>query len=154
MQNSSLTNRETVDVRHMVVKISDFGFSREVGAVDDQQSLTLRVGTPAYLAPEVSKSAYYHQPADIYSVGVIAFELLNKTLPTNGERDALHSGHWMPKRNRVEELMARMMRDEPKLRPTAEQARMCLSSASVIRGVNVMGMNIMENGDVFTITLC
>lgn len=45
------------------------------------------VGTPAYMAPEMHRSLPYTSKADIWSVGVTAFELLAGCMPLGGSGD-------------------------------------------------------------------
>jgi calcium/calmodulin-dependent protein kinase I len=55
------------------VKIGDFGFARRVHT---PESLTTRVGTPTYVAPEILKNIPHDQRADLWSIGVVIFVLL------------------------------------------------------------------------------
>jgi serine/threonine protein kinase len=55
------------------IKIGGFGFARRVHT---PQSLTSRVGTPAYVSPEVLKNVPHDERVDLWSVGVIAYMLL------------------------------------------------------------------------------
>lgn len=43
-----------------------------------------RVGTPAYMAPEVIRHQHYGKPVDIWSSGVVLHVLLSGTLPFRG----------------------------------------------------------------------
>lgn len=65
--------------------IMDFGLARRLGRRDD--SISGRVGTPAYMAPEqVRADDKAIGPAtDIYSLGIIFFELLTGRLPFTSE---------------------------------------------------------------------
>ena len=59
-------------------KISDFGLARPTGQVESG----IIYGTPGYTAPEVMDSPdSVGIQADIFSVGIIVYELLAKTLP-------------------------------------------------------------------------
>lgn len=67
------------------VKILDFGLAR---ATDDQQNLTQSgavVGTPSYLAPEQALGEAVDARADLFSVGVVLYQMLTGKKPF--ERD-------------------------------------------------------------------
>ncbi len=64
-----------------MLKLSDFGLARTVG---DQQELTVAgtiMGTVSYLSPEQARSAECDQRSDLYSLGVVLFELLAGRVP-------------------------------------------------------------------------
>ncbi len=67
------------------VKITDFGIAKLVGVPAGKVSLTGAkdvLGTPHYMAPEqVEKPATVDHRADIYSLGVVFYELLTGELP-------------------------------------------------------------------------
>lgn len=57
--------------------------------IDELGSLTGQVGTALYVAPELSAKtakAIYNQKVDIYSLGIIFFEMTYKPLATGMER--------------------------------------------------------------------
>lgn len=57
--------------------------------MEDVRSLTGQVGTALYVAPELSTKAakaIYNQKVDIYSLGIILFEMFYKPLATGMER--------------------------------------------------------------------
>ena len=55
------------------MKLCDFGFARRVHT---PQSLTHRVGTPPYVAPEILKNIPHDEKVDMWSVGITMFVLL------------------------------------------------------------------------------
>ncbi|HEY3904174.1 MAG TPA: protein kinase [Streptosporangiaceae bacterium] len=66
-----------------VVKVTDFGISQAAGSVP----LTLTgmiVGSPGYLAPERACGARATVAADLYSLGIVAYECLSGTRPFSG----------------------------------------------------------------------
>ena len=67
------------------IKVTDFGLARELSADTDTGSL---VGTVAYLAPEVIKRGKTQTQSDIYSYGIMLFEMLTGKQPFSGT-DAL-----------------------------------------------------------------
>ena len=63
------------DPFQQVYKLGDFGVAR---IVDDGKASTY-TGTKAYMAPEVENGDRYDKTADIYSFGVMIYQLLNGT---------------------------------------------------------------------------
>lgn len=63
------------------IKITDLGFAC---TYDPKQGLNLRLGTPYYMAPELFKKQKYNSKVDIWSIGVIAFQLMTGDLPFIG----------------------------------------------------------------------
>ncbi|CAD8133930.1 unnamed protein product [Paramecium pentaurelia] len=58
------------------LKIADFGFSRRIN-----NTMTSIVGTPIYMAPQILFKQEYTSKCDIWSLGVVFFELLFGKLP-------------------------------------------------------------------------
>jgi hypothetical protein len=66
------------------VKIADFGIARALGNALPEESATatgMTIGTPSYMAPEQALAQPIGPWTDLYSTGVIAFELLSGRLP-------------------------------------------------------------------------
>lgn len=66
-----------------MVKLADFGFSKKVNY--DDLRLNTQCGTPLNMAPEVLNGEEYDYKIDIWSLGVIMFELLIGTTPFGGK---------------------------------------------------------------------
>ncbi|MEM1180280.1 MAG: serine/threonine-protein kinase [Acidobacteriota bacterium] len=66
--------------------ITDFGLARSVDDLSDKRltSHDMRVGTPAYMAPEQVQGLEASVTADIYALGVVLFEMLTGHLPFGG----------------------------------------------------------------------
>ena len=64
------------------IKVTDFGLARELSASTDTGSL---VGTVAYLAPEVIRRGKAETPSDVYSFGIMLFEMLTGQQPFRGD---------------------------------------------------------------------
>lgn len=60
-------------------KITDFGVSKE--SVISNLSIKTTTGTPLYMAPEVLLRKKYDAKCDIFSLGLIAYELCERVLP-------------------------------------------------------------------------
>jgi serine/threonine protein kinase len=73
---------------HGDVKMFDFGLSRFLpeGEGDiDETFLMSTVGTRTYMAPEVSQRLPYNQSADVYSFGVLLWEIFSLSSPRREE---------------------------------------------------------------------
>ncbi|MBU6144396.1 MAG: protein kinase [Acidobacteria bacterium] len=64
------------------IKVTDFGLARELSNDTDTGSL---VGTVAYLAPEVIRRGKTETASDIYSFGIMLFEMLTGSQPFRGD---------------------------------------------------------------------
>lgn len=58
-------------------KIGDFGVSRSMATVHMADSMT-SVGTISYMAPEIYRHKAYNNTVDIYSLGLVLYQLLNQ----------------------------------------------------------------------------
>ena len=60
--------------------IIDFGISKEVPQDLDTNTIC---GTASYMAPEILKGSSYNKSVDIWSIGIILYELLFGANPFN-----------------------------------------------------------------------
>ena len=68
-----------------VLKVMDFGVARlATGSAARHTQAGLIVGTPAYMSPEQLTGEEVDARSDLYSVGVVLFELLTGRLPIDG----------------------------------------------------------------------
>lgn len=67
-----------------VLKVADFGIAR---AVDSSTVVTTgnAIGSVHYFSPEQARGGYVDKTSDIYSLGIVMFEMGTKTLPFEGE---------------------------------------------------------------------
>uniref|UniRef100_A0A7R9UNY9 non-specific serine/threonine protein kinase n=1 Tax=Diacronema lutheri TaxID=2081491 RepID=A0A7R9UNY9_DIALT len=64
------------------VKLGDFGVSRKLS--ETRSMATTVCGTPYYLAPELVRGQAYSQPADIWSLGCVLYEMITLHRPFTG----------------------------------------------------------------------
>ncbi|OYT70903.1 MAG: hypothetical protein CFK52_09775 [Chloracidobacterium sp. CP2_5A] len=85
--------------RGEIVKVVDFGIAKLIGAETGDDRLTATgtvIGTPTYIAPERAAGQPYDGKSDVYSVGVMAYEMLAGRLPflaTEGNPFAVMLAH-------------------------------------------------------------
>jgi len=65
-------------------KVTDFGIARSM-ATDGMTQTGTVMGTSAYIAPEQATGGDVDERTDIYSLGVVLFELLTGSLPFGGD---------------------------------------------------------------------
>ncbi|KAJ3217855.1 calcium calmodulin-dependent protein kinase type 1G [Dinochytrium kinnereticum] len=112
------------------VAITDFGLATEVRT---DNSLTHPCGSAAYISPESLKDCGYGRPADVWSLGVIAYILLCGYQPfwserqydlfvmvMNGDYEFDDEG-WASISNKAKAFVARMLTVNPERRPTAKE---------------------------------
>ena len=73
-----------------VVKVLDFGIAKLAAEIlEDDEPMTLTqfgamIGTPRYMSPEQCDGAELTPAADVYSLGIILYEMLTGTVPFSG----------------------------------------------------------------------
>jgi serine/threonine protein kinase len=70
------------------VKVLDFGIAKLIDGAGPQTQAGIIVGTPEYMSPEQSRSQRLDGRADVYSLGVIAYQLATGRLPFTEEGTA------------------------------------------------------------------
>jgi serine/threonine protein kinase len=80
------------------LKVTDFGIAR-AGASQMTEAGSI-IGTAQYLSPEQAKGAPVDQTSDLYSVGVVLYELLTGVVPFSGDTPVAgqRSGRPLPER--------------------------------------------------------
>lgn len=65
-------------IKNGVCKISDFGFAKNLGQATIMRSI---VGTPLYMSPQLLKGIKYTSKSDLWSIGLIYYEMLHGRTP-------------------------------------------------------------------------
>ncbi|CAM9905553.1 unnamed protein product [Ectocarpus sp. 8 AP-2014] len=66
-----------------VTKVTDFGLSR-FKATSVSEKMTGQAGTYHWMAPEVINSQHYTEKADVFSYGIILWEIFTRAIPYGG----------------------------------------------------------------------
>ncbi len=116
-----------------VVKLLDWGIASVASVDGDNSFRDMLVGTPRYVAPEQARGEPASPPSDIYSLGVVAYELFLEAPPFTAESAAevlaMHLSDppppprdvWPQIPSALEDLLMDMLAKSPALRPTIEQ---------------------------------
>jgi serine/threonine-protein kinase len=112
-----------------VVKVADFGLARAVERSADESGGQL-LATAAYVAPELVTSGHADPRTDVYSAGIVLFEMLTGRVPYDAQRPVdvawQHVQNDVPPPSRfvpglppvLDEVVARATRRDPGGRPT------------------------------------
>jgi hypothetical protein len=120
------------------VKIADFGIAKAVNDVTTNEFRTATgttVGTPAYMAPEQAMGLPVTAATDLYSFGVVAYELLLRRLPFDSGENPLvvllrHANDAPPTPRSItpafdaelEDWLLRLLAKDPSARPQSAAA--------------------------------
>lgn len=113
------------------IKLMDFGIA--VGKVLTRLTMTgARVGTPIYMAPEQAKGNRVDARSDVYSLGLLAYELVSSETAFKGSYEAVvHQQVFEqpkpPKQvklsvpGKLSDLILHMIEKDPAMRPTLDE---------------------------------
>lgn len=73
----------------LLVKIADFGFAKYFESLEEDTMMETLCGTPLYLAPEIIKDKRYTIYSDLWSIGVIIYQLFFHTTPFKQPKNIL-----------------------------------------------------------------
>ena len=110
------------------VRVADFGLARAASEAS-QSSTGNMLGTVAYIAPEIARGGGADARSDIYSVGIMAYEMLTGDVPWAGQSPIQIVTHhvsddvpmpsasqpWIPRE--VDDLVAALTARDPANRP-------------------------------------
>ena len=81
-----LKSRNILVDESLNAKVTDFGLSRRKKKDDTSTNMTA-CGTPAWTAPEIIKCLEYTEKVDVYSFGILMWELLTREEPYVRDKD-------------------------------------------------------------------
>lgn len=157
-----------------VVKVVDFGIAK---LTENSQSIEMKnltvtggiVGTPAYMSPERLTANSYDGKADVYSVGVLLYEMLSGQVPFPSKGESLvtlivaHLTQAPPPlrkfnstvSDKLEAVVLEALEKDPKNRPTAKELAQSISEiveyeprTSIISSVNTSGLRIVNKTEI------
>ena len=70
---------QNILIQKDVIKLGDFGFAKKMSATSN--FLNSIKGTPLYIAPEILLARPYNHKVDVWSLGIILFELATGITP-------------------------------------------------------------------------
>jgi len=127
----------------LMVKLLDFGIAKLVRLTPGQEKTQTgnMLGTPRYMSPEQARGVHVDHRADIYSLGVMAYEMLAGRPPFQGETamDIVmkHLGEEPPPVSQfakvpksLEQCVMAMLAKDPAGRPSLEEVRNILIDPS------------------------
>lgn len=68
-----------------VVKVTDFGIAQALSSAPNGERQTVVWGSPHYFAPEQARGERPTPASDVYSIGIVLFEMLTGRLPYAGQ---------------------------------------------------------------------
>jgi len=71
------------DIDNFEIKIADLGFAQQF---DKETGLDLVLGTPLYMAPELVLNKKYTEKVDVWSLGIITYQLLSGRTPFDASK--------------------------------------------------------------------
>jgi serine/threonine-protein kinase len=72
----------------MRLKVTDFGIARALSTIHPQEQSDVIWGSPQYFSPEQASGAAPSPASDVYSLGVIMYEMLTGSLPFHADTAA------------------------------------------------------------------
>jgi len=119
-------------------RIGDFGIAR---FEDNMKDYTVKIGTPNYMAPELITTSVYNSKVDIYSYGMVLYEMSERKRPFKGMKinDIFQAVIQKQERPRftqhtpapLQKLICRCWSSDPDQRPTFVQIFEILQTGKV-----------------------
>ena len=111
-----------------LVKLGDFGISKKF--MKTMEKAKTMVGTPYYLSPEIISGNPYDAKSDIWSLGVLLYEMMTFKMPFNANNFSMlvakiQRGNYIPPPSiytkDLRELVSKCLTLEPERRPSIQE---------------------------------
>ena len=96
-----------------IPKLSDYGFSKDLKDINGTH-----LGTPATMAPEIMMDSPYNEKSDLWSIGVMLYQLHFKELPYSGINE--------------QEILTKIKRNAPRKQPKDPQFKDLLNRLFIV----------------------
>jgi len=136
------------------IKLGDFGIARVLEATKDYAKTM--VGTPYYLSPEIIQDKPYAYKSDVWSCGIVLYEMATLQHPFNADCLAVLAGKILQDKvpplsdaysPELTELIGRMLKKEAQLRPTFRDVLMLKFLGAAMHAANdefKLGLDLSE----------
>lgn len=111
-----------------ILKLCDFGISQKIGP-DGRVALANKIGTIGYMAPELGQQKTIDCAVDMWSFGILLYELACAYKPTGVKGYKYGSGpipfvarDWRQRSKALQNLITRCLEVDPSKRITAQEA--------------------------------
>lgn len=129
----------------MRLKVADFGIARALSTIIPEEQMDVVWGSPQYFAPEQASGAAPAPASDVYSIGIIMYEMLTGSLPFQATTDTdLARQHVEVEPPLLSEIL-------PEISPTLEQIQKKVLSkepSQRYRTADQLGRVLMNFGNV------
>ena len=92
----------------MLIKLGDFGLSRQFFGMSYIDSSFC--GTPETMAPEIKLELPYNNKVDLYSIGMVMYELYYKKFP---KFNKFHIPNELPEDENFKDILEKLLRESP-----------------------------------------
>ena len=116
-----------------IPKLADYGFSKELSIYNIR---TTHLGTPATMAPEIMMNMPYDDKSDLWSVGIMMYQLYYKEIPYDGMTEM--------------EILNKIKENTPYKQPEDNNFRDLLNKIFVMNPQNRINWNDYFNHPFFT----
>ena len=117
---------ENIFIHAGCLKIGDFGLAKQFEKKDQAKLIETKCGTPLYMAPEINIKQGYNSYCDMWSLGVIFYEMMYGKTPWSGnseyhllmniQKEPLIFPNNIPRNEKVKEILMKTLEVEPSKR--------------------------------------